>query len=263
MPFATHRGLRIHYTSEGDGPLVVLLHGLLFDAASWKATGIVDYLQDRFRLVCIDSLGHGDSDKPLDAKLYVQPQRAGDVVAVLDELGYARAHVIGHGMGGWLAVRLAKFFPQHLSSLVIGGWNLVSGVAPDHAGPMTFERWMRRAAGEAPERVALVTPEIFPAIHACFDALSHLEGAADAVIDAKVPVMIWNGRDDPHHDPMRVFARQHGLRSLSTPGDHHGMLAHLVPRGAASLAEFWDAAERVRPTIEPSPQRAGETLSRG
>ena len=101
-----------------------------------------------------------------------------------------------------LAVGLARFFPQRLSSLVIGGWNLVSGVAPDHAGPMTFERWMRRAAGEVPERAALVTPDVFPGIHACFDALSHLEGAADAVIGAKVPVMIWNGRDDPHHDPM-------------------------------------------------------------
>jgi pimeloyl-ACP methyl ester carboxylesterase len=253
MPFAIHRGQRIHYTVVGDGPLVLLLHALLFDAESWRATGIVDMLRDRFRVVCIDSLGHGESDKPIDAKLYDQPQRAGDVVAVLDDLGCPRAHVLGHGMGGWLAVGVAKFFPEHLASLVIGGWNLVNGVAPDHAGPMTFERWMRRAAGELPERTALVTPEVFPGIHACFDALSHLEGAANAVIGAKVPVTIWNGRDDPHHDPMRVFAREHGLRSLSTPGDHHGMLAHLVPRGVLALADFWQAAEKARPTIEPSP----------
>jgi pimeloyl-ACP methyl ester carboxylesterase len=253
MPFATYRGQRIHYTVVGDGPLVVLLHALLFDAESWRTTGIIDQLKSRFRLVCIDSLGHGDSDKPIDAKLYDQPQRAGDVAAVIDDLGYARAHVLGHGMGGWLAVGLARLFPERLSSLVIGGWNLVSGVAPDHAGPVTFERWMRRAAGELPERAALVTPDVFPAIHACFDALSHLEGAANAVIGAKVPVLIWNGRDDPHHDPMLAFAREHALRSLATPGDHHGILAHLVPRGALALAEFWEAAENARPTIEPSP----------
>jgi hypothetical protein len=61
---------------------------------------------------------------------------------------------------------------------------------------------------------------------------------------------------------MRVFAREHGLRSLSTPGDHLGMLAHLVPRGAAALAEFWQAAERTKPTLEPSPMRAGEGVVR-
>jgi pimeloyl-ACP methyl ester carboxylesterase len=234
----------------------------LFDAESWRATGIVDQLKDRFRLVCVDSLGHGESDKPIDAKLYGQTQRAGDVAAVIDDLGYARAHVLGHGMGGWLAVGLARLFPQRLSSLVIGGWNLVSGVAPDHAGPVTFERWMRRVAGEVPERAARVTPEVFPAIHACFDALSHLQGAADAVIGAKVPVMIWNGRDDPHHDPMLAFAREHALRSLATPGDHHSMLSHVVPRGAAAFAEFWEAAERARPTIDEVASMRSEGLRR-
>jgi pimeloyl-ACP methyl ester carboxylesterase len=264
MPHVIHRGQRIHYTCDGDGPLVVLLHALLFDAESWRASGLVDQLKDQFRLVCIDSLGHGDSGKPQDAILYDQLQRASDVIAVIDALAASRAHVLGHGMGGWGAVGIAKYFPSRLSSLVIGGWNLVSGVAPDHAGPMTFERWMRRAAGEVPERAALVTPDVFPAIHACFDALSHLEGAADAVIGAKVPVMIWNGRDDPHHDPMYAFAREHGLRSLATPGDHHSMLAHLVPRGANALAEFWNAAERHKPTVQPSSMRAGgEVSSRG
>ncbi|MHC6151968.1 alpha/beta fold hydrolase [Bradyrhizobium elkanii] len=101
MPFANHRGQRIHYTVEGSGPLIVLQHGLLLDAASWKQCGVVDALADRFRVACVDSLGHGLSDKPADPALYNQAQRAGDIVAVIDDLGGERAHVVGHSMGGW------------------------------------------------------------------------------------------------------------------------------------------------------------------
>src|SRR3954471_6279557 len=89
MPFASHRGQRIHYTVEGSGPLVVLQHGLFMDATSWKANGIVDALKDRHTVVCVDSLGHGLSDKPVDARLYDQDQRAGDLAAVIDDLGQA------------------------------------------------------------------------------------------------------------------------------------------------------------------------------
>ncbi|UGY20676.1 hypothetical protein HAP48_0028995 [Bradyrhizobium septentrionale] len=46
---------------------------------------MVDALADRFRVVCVDSLGHGLSDKPADPALYNQAQRAGDIVAVIDD----------------------------------------------------------------------------------------------------------------------------------------------------------------------------------
>src|SRR5690349_16497888 len=103
MPFVEHRGQRIHYTVDGDGPTIVLQHGVLMSGESWKQGEIVDALADRYRVVCVDSLGHGKSDKPPEAALYHQRQRAGDIVAVLDDLGCARAHLVGHSMGAWLA----------------------------------------------------------------------------------------------------------------------------------------------------------------
>ena len=66
MPFAVHRGRRIHYTVEGEGPLVVLQHGLLMDGGAWKQAGFVGALRERYRVACVDSLGHGLSDKPSD-----------------------------------------------------------------------------------------------------------------------------------------------------------------------------------------------------
>ena len=56
MPFASNRGQRIHYTVDGSGPLVVLQHGLLMDAASWRESGFVGALADRFCVACIDLL---------------------------------------------------------------------------------------------------------------------------------------------------------------------------------------------------------------
>src|SRR5947209_2919631 len=123
MPFTIHRGQRIYYTVAGAGPLVVLQHGLLMDAGYWKQAGFVDPLTDRYRVACIDSLGHGSSDKPTDPSLYDQQLRAGDIAAVMDDVGEPRAHVVGHSMGGWLAVGMAKYFPQRLASLTIGGWD--------------------------------------------------------------------------------------------------------------------------------------------
>jgi pimeloyl-ACP methyl ester carboxylesterase len=187
VPFARHRGQRIHYTVDGSGPLIILQHALLFDAASWTQNGIVDALTDRYRVACVDSLGHGLSDKPSDAALYDQQRRAGDIVAVIDDLGYDRAHLIGYSMGGWLAVGVAKYHPARLSSLVVGGWDLLNGLPRGPKGPLTFEFFMGFARRTAPKLVEWVAPEFEPGVRACFDVLSQLQGAREAVVNATLP----------------------------------------------------------------------------
>ena len=102
MPFVVNRGQRIHYTVEGAGPLVVLQHGLFSRGGHWKEHGFVDALSDKFRVASVDLLGHGLSDKPTDPALYAQEARAGDIAAVIDDLGYDRAHLIRYSMGGWI-----------------------------------------------------------------------------------------------------------------------------------------------------------------
>ncbi|MEN3350671.1 MAG: hypothetical protein V7632_4306 [Bradyrhizobium sp.] len=224
MPFASHRGQRIHYTVEGTGPLIVLQHGLLLDAGSWRKCGVVAALADRFRVVCVDSLGHGLSDKPADPQLYGQAQRAGDIVAVLDDLGCERAHVVGHSMGGWLAVGVARYFPKRLASLAIGGWDFQTGLPRGNSGPLTYSAFITFARRTVPELVAWVTPDLEDGVRACFDALGQLDGAEDAVLASRVPVLLWNGREDGPHDPMLRFAETNGLHAMSIPGDHLGAL---------------------------------------
>ena len=232
MPFACNRGQRIHYTVTGSGPLVVLQHGLLMDADSWMQSGIVNGLTDGFRVACVDSLGHGLSDKPTESELYGQEQRSGDIVAVIDDLGYERAHLVGYSMGGWLAVGVAKYRPGRLSSLVIGGWDPVNGLPPGPKGPLKFENFMKFAATTAPTLVEWITPESAPGVRACFEALGQLQGAREAVLTADFPVMFWNGRDDPYHDPVRAFAAANELPFLSTAGDH---VAAVLLHGAEAV----------------------------
>lgn len=235
MPFVTNRGQRIHYTVDGVGPLVILLHGLLLDAASWRSAGFVGALAKGFRVVCIDSLGHGRSDKPSDPALYSQAQRAGDIVAVMDELGSDRASLIGHSMGGWLTVGVAKFHPHRISSMIVGGWDLLNGVPRTPAGPLTFDAFMAFARRTAPKLVEWVSPRFESGIRACFSALDQLDGARQAVLSLPVPVMIWSGRSDSSYAAMSAFAAENGLQFLSTPGDHLGMVFH---HGAAAAKRF-------------------------
>ncbi|HWD26078.1 MAG TPA: alpha/beta hydrolase [Rhizomicrobium sp.] len=248
MPFAMHRGQRIHYTVEGSGPLVVLQHGLLLDAASWKTSGIADALATDFRVACIDSLGHGFSDKPVEPQFYEQEQRAGDIVAVIDDLGYARAHLVGHSMGGWLSVGVAKYYPERLLSLAVGGWDLLDGLAPGPKGPLSFDFFMRFTNRVAPAPTRWVTPEALPGLRACFDALDQLSGAREAVLNAAFPVLLWDGRDDPSHAAMKTFAADAGFSFLSTDGDHLGVLFRYGFESAEGILAFL-RAEPVATTV--------------
>ncbi len=242
MPFATHRGQKIHYTVEGQGPLVVLQHGLFMDAASWRANGFVAALARRFTVACIDSLGHGLSDKPSEPSLYGQEQRAGDIIAVLDALGAEKAHLVGYSMGAWMAVGVAKHHPERLASLTVGGWDLVNGVPKGPAGPIRFDIFWGFSQQVAPALVAWVTPEIVPAMQACFEALGQLDGAPEAVLGAGVPVLLWDGVADPYHGPSQTFAAENGLPFVSTAGDHLGAIITPASDVVERLGEFFAEA---------------------
>jgi pimeloyl-ACP methyl ester carboxylesterase len=246
MPFAVHRGQRIHYKVEGSGPLVILQHGLLLDSRSWKHAGILQSFTDRYTVARVDSLGHCLSDKPSDPTLYDQKQRAGDLVAVIDDLGFERAHVIGHSMGGWMSVGVAKYYRERLSSLVVGGWDLVNGIPPGPKGPVDYASFMKFAAGVAPALVKWITPDVEPGVHACFDALAELKGAGPAVLAAGCPVLLWNGKYDVYHAPMWMFATANRLPFLSTSGDHLSMLFSHGAEAGKGLRAFLDGVPSGR-----------------
>lgn len=121
MPHADHRGVRIHYQVEGEGPPLVLQHGFTHSLRRWYLHGYVEALREDYQLILVDARGHGSSDKPHDPSAYTLATRAGDVVAVLDDLNLSAASFWGYSMGGRLGFGLAKYAPERITALVIGG----------------------------------------------------------------------------------------------------------------------------------------------
>jgi len=110
-------GAHLSVESAGAGPPLVLLHGYTGSTASW-AQQTAEFA-DRFCVVAIDLLGHGRSDAPADPRRYRMEQSTADLLAVLDQLGLARASLLGYSMGGRLALRLAAIAPERVSALIL------------------------------------------------------------------------------------------------------------------------------------------------
>lgn len=243
--FATNRGQRIAYDVTGDGPAVVLQHWLLGNRRAWHTAGYVAALADAYRVICIDSLGHGDSDKPVDQGLYGRAARAGDVAAVLDAAGVARAHLIGYSMGGWMGMAMLQLQPERLLSAVIGGWDPVSGMGSQPAEPADFDGILEKTAVVAPQMTAWVTDEIRPAVRACFDVAADLDGAEAALRVAEVPILFWVGREDGPFEPVRQLAGEiDGVEFLEVPGTHGGALFVHARESVTGLRNFLDRVEQ-------------------
>src|SRR5215472_6580275 len=122
MPYAVNQGLRIHYRTEGDGqPPLVLQHGFTDSLETWYDLGYVEALKPQYRLILIDARGHGGSDKPHEPNAYDRQRNVEDITTVLDDLGIPRAHYFGYSMGGRIGFAVARYAPERVRSLILGG----------------------------------------------------------------------------------------------------------------------------------------------
>lgn len=114
----------IHYTIEGEGEPVVLLHGFAVNAdLNWRIEGVNKALAEDFLVISMDLRGHGLSGKPYDSTEY-GVQMAEDVVRLLDHLQIEEAHVVGYSLGGFIALKLAAMHPERVVtvSALGSGW---------------------------------------------------------------------------------------------------------------------------------------------
>jgi pimeloyl-ACP methyl ester carboxylesterase len=111
-------GVRLHYLDEGDGPPLVLLHGLGSMVEDFVLSGLVREASKRYRVIAFDRPGYGHSERPRRMRFGAAAQ-AELVGKALDRLEVRRPIVLGHSWGTLVAVALALEFPEVPRSLVL------------------------------------------------------------------------------------------------------------------------------------------------
>jgi pimeloyl-ACP methyl ester carboxylesterase len=124
LHFRTIHGYRRAYRVAGSGPAILLIHGIGDNSTTWST--VQTKLAQRFTVIAPDLLGHGKSDKPrADYSVAAYANGMRDLLSVLD---IDRVTVVGHSLGGGVAMQFAYQFPQLVDRLILVG---AGGVTKD------------------------------------------------------------------------------------------------------------------------------------
>ncbi|MDF3071461.1 MAG: Alpha/beta hydrolase fold protein [Polyangiaceae bacterium] len=114
----TASGVRLRVVERGHGPKLVLLHSLFMDHSTWSA--VASELCQEYCVITPDLPGYGESEKPAPARFaYDVDAFAGAIADLYAALSLGRASVVGHGLGGAIALTLAARHPELVSKLVV------------------------------------------------------------------------------------------------------------------------------------------------
>jgi pimeloyl-ACP methyl ester carboxylesterase len=116
MPKIRVDGLDFHYVQSGEGPDLVLVHGLGGNLAGWHLT-MVPELQRHYRVTTYDLRGHGRSDAPRGG--YTTRDMADDLRGVMDALHVGTARIVGHSWGADVVLHFALLYPERVSQIVL------------------------------------------------------------------------------------------------------------------------------------------------
>ena len=117
-------GDRVAYLDEGQGEVILLIHGMAGSSQTWRS--VIRPLSRNYRVVAPDLLGHGNSAKPRSD--YSLGAFAVSLRDLLDELGVAQATVVGHSLGGGVAMQFVYQHPDYAQRLILIG---SGGLGPD------------------------------------------------------------------------------------------------------------------------------------
>lgn len=106
-----YKDIEVVYNDRGQGACILLLHGYLETSGVWE--NFSERFLDQFRVITMDLPGHGKSGTW--GMVHSMEDLAGSVIAVIDEEGIDKVFLVGHSMGGYVAMAFADLYPDHLS----------------------------------------------------------------------------------------------------------------------------------------------------
>lgn len=115
MKTTSYKNTKISYTDSGKGTAIVLLHGFLENSTMWDF--FVSELSQKYRVIAIDLLGHGQSDS--HGYIHTMEDQADVVHEILGDLRIRKAIFAGHSMGGYVALAYAELYPESVKGLAL------------------------------------------------------------------------------------------------------------------------------------------------
>ena len=266
MPLFGAPGERVGYEfyRHPDGaPPLVLIHGFTASRASFEVN--LAGLREHFSVITVELLGHGESEAPEDAAPY-QPARAvRRVLQLVEHLGYQRALICGHSLGGALALRIALDAPEWVAGLVVINSSSAAGSPEwrEQARPSMAEMAARvRADGTAFMKQTRLYPAHSKRLDATsrglltrdFDRLqpSGVAGTAQSLVvdvnawerhpELSVPMLLVVGDRDsdfaPNAAPFLARFPQHLVRQKHLPEAGHAANIEQPREFEAAVTEF-------------------------
>jgi pimeloyl-ACP methyl ester carboxylesterase len=227
-----YEGHRIEFDTYGEGDRVlILVHGLLMNRHMYERLGPALARRGN-RVVCVDLLGHGRSDRPEDLRLYSMPLFARQVVALIDHLGLDSAVVGGTSLGANVALELATGHPDRAQALFIE-MPVLDNALPAVAGaftPVMLGLRLVRPAFELLSRVTSAIPRTHHLIDIGLDWARQRPGPSLAVLEG-----LLLGETAPHREERRKILQPTLIvghpRDPVHPFSDSGMLAEELPNG--------------------------------
>ena len=282
-------GHTVGYQAAGDGPLLILLHGITSTSDAWR--DVMPRLAEHYTVIAPDLLGHGRSAKPKgDYSLGAYAAGVRDLLAVL---GFERGTVVGHSLGGGIAMQFAYLFPEHVERMVlISSGGLGQEVHPllraaalpgsEWVLPLLAREWSV-SAGDAVRNVAAklgmtAGPDLAEfargyaslveegATEAFLDTLRSVIGPEGQKVSAldrlyladQIPTLFIWGTDDP------VIPVEHGRRAheivahsryVEIEGSGHWPMLDAPDRIVRELTDFMDGTEPFEWSLESVRER--------
>ena len=247
--FTSFDGTKLFFLEEGDGPPVVLLHGLTSSTdGNWRRPGIWNALLDAGkRVIGLDARGHGRSDKPHDPRAYEREAMVRDVASLFDHVGLGTADLVGYSMGAFTAIRFAAQ-DTRVRRLVLGGIGGDPGRwGTPEARADRGERAKRILAGLTVADAASIEDPLARRVRQLMEdrgndleAMAAIQMADRPVIDSvdaqrvTAPTLVICGEDDVSPDPLAAVLPQG--QALVLTGDHEGVVSN--PELAKAIAAF-------------------------
>lgn len=213
----SYKNTTVYFNDIGKGKAIVLLHGFLENSTMWNF--IAKELSKKNRVICIDLLGHGQTES--HGYIHTMEEQAHMVKAVLNNLKLRKYVLIGHSMGGYIALSFAKLYPNNVKGLVL----MNSTALPDTeekkinrdrgivavkqnyktfvriAIPMLFSEKNRTLFSSEIEEVTNEALKLSPqGITAALEGMKIRENLTSIYKTATYPILMIIGKEDPALD---------------------------------------------------------------